>query len=70
MLKKIRHMLYSHKQVNSYIQERSASGKTFDARLKRIYMATINGEQEWFIELVHKDPECAVKVIKECNDDD
>jgi predicted DNA-binding antitoxin AbrB/MazE fold protein len=37
-----------------------------DRRLKKVTKATIDSEDEWFLELVKKDPDCALEVIKEC----
>lgn len=40
--------------------------KELDTRLERVTRATLNGETEWFLKLVSKDPNCALEVIKEC----
>ena len=38
-----------------------------DQRLDSIAQATVNGEGEYFLQLVKKDPACAINVLKECN---
>jgi 3-deoxy-D-manno-octulosonic-acid transferase len=38
-----------------------------DRRLSVVTKATIDGEDEWFLELVKKEPDCAIEVIKECD---
>jgi hypothetical protein len=42
--------------------------KTLDKRIDNLEKLTLNGEDEWFIRVVRKDPSCALKVINECGD--
>ena len=69
MMKKIKQLLYSHKSIDVYIEKNRREGAMQDIRLQKIYLATINGEQNWFLELVKKDPECVAKILKECDND-
>lgn len=41
--------------------------RILDERLDNLARATINGEEEWFLRLVKRDPNCAIEVIKECD---
>ena len=46
-----------------------ADQRKLDQGLERVMKATLNGESEWFIKEVSKrvdDPECVIRVIKEC----
>jgi hypothetical protein len=38
-----------------------------DRRIDTLEKLTLNGEDEWFIQVVRKDPSCAIKIIKECS---
>lgn len=38
-----------------------------DQRLDSIAQATVNGEGEYFLQLVRKDPACAINVMNKCN---
>jgi hypothetical protein len=37
-----------------------------DERLKDLMKATLDHEGEWFLELVRKDPVCALNVVETC----
>jgi hypothetical protein len=39
-----------------------------DRRIKTLEKLTLNGEDEWFVKIVKRDPSCAFKVINECGD--
>ena len=41
-----------------------------DDRLESVTRATMNGETEWFLSLIKEDPDCVLKIIKECDDKD
>lgn len=38
-----------------------------DERLRGLTRATLDGEREWFLDLVERDPECAVKIASSCS---
>lgn len=38
-----------------------------DKRIDNLTRVTLNGEEEWMIKLVKKDPSCALRIIKECD---
>ena len=43
-------------------------GRTvLDHRIEKLAKATINGDEDWFIRVVRKDPSCALRVIEECH---
>jgi len=50
------------------LEETDKQRKLLDDKLSHLTRATLNGEDEWFLELVKKDPECALNVIKECGE--
>jgi hypothetical protein len=37
-----------------------------DKRADELARATLNGDEDWFVSTVRKDPVCAMKVLKEC----
>ena len=45
------------------------SRRVLDQRLEELTKATVNGEEQWFLQLVKRDPGCAINVIKECDID-
>ena len=48
--------------------DRMKRGRTvLDHRIDKLAKATMNGEEEWFIKVVRKDPSCALRVIEECH---
>ena len=38
-----------------------------DNRITRLQCATFNGEDEWMLKIVRKNPSCAMKIIQECD---
>ena len=69
MFKTFRSLLHSIKTVDNYVLEGRKLGEIHNQRIRKIAEATLNGEQEWFLHLTEKDPECVLKVLKECDDD-
>lgn len=49
-------------QLAALQQERDAQ----EERLKELTRATLDGENEWFLNVVRKDPECALKIVHDC----
>lgn len=66
-----RRLLRLDRVAEKAMQEQSRVRQNLEERLERVTRATLNGETEWFLRLVKKDPDCAMDVIKECklNDD-
>ena len=56
-------------KVNVPFDKVQEERKVLDTRLHDITKATINGEEKWFLQLVKKDPDCAVNILRECNHD-
>lgn len=59
-----------NKKMRMIMEETDKERKALDERLSSVTRATLDGEDKWFLELVKKDPECALNVIKECNIDE
>jgi hypothetical protein len=57
-------------QVAQRLDIRRSVRMDLDRRLDDITKATIDSEDEWFLELVKRNPKCAIEVIKECDLDD
>ena len=38
-----------------------------DEHIKRLAMATMNGDDEWMVRVVKRNPECALKIMTDCN---
>jgi hypothetical protein len=54
-------------EVERILTENKSKRAELDRRLDDVTKATINGEEDWFLELVKKDPACVLNVIKECD---
>lgn len=50
------------------IEAETSKRKELDDRLDDLTKATIDGEEKWFLQLVKRNPNCAMNVIKECKD--
>jgi hypothetical protein len=37
-----------------------------EKRLEELTRATLDGETDWFLEVVKKDPACAIKIVEQC----
>jgi len=66
IINKIKQILQSIQTVEDYIKEKKIRGQEHDRRINRLYRATMNGEQDWFLDLVKKNPNCVADVVKEC----
>lgn len=66
-LKKLIAVLSSHAHIASEIIADTRKREELDTRLGDLTVATINGEEQWFLQLVKKNPDCALEVIKECD---
>jgi hypothetical protein len=67
MIKTIRKIFASIQMVDNYLETKKLNGAKMDRRITKIFHATMDGEQGWFLDLVRKNPECALNVIKECD---
>lgn len=43
--------------------------KNLDRRIDSLERLTLDGENDWFLKVVKRDPECAIKIIKECSNE-
>jgi len=63
-------LLNLSRQAENTLVKQNGIRETLNKRLESVTRATLNGETEWFLQLVRKDPECAIKVIEECDLDE
>jgi hypothetical protein len=70
MIKTIKKIIASIQMVDDYLALKKTNGEMMDRRLAQIFHATMNGEQGWFLDLVRKNPECAIEIIHECDTND
>ena len=54
-------------KVNHHLENIDNERKLLDDRLSKIVKVTLDGEEKWFLDLVKKKPECALKVLEECS---
>lgn len=66
-LKFFRGIFRSDMEVDRVIQEHKQIRESLNHRLEKVTRATLNGETEWFLQLVKKDPDCVMEIIKECD---
>ena len=52
-------------EIEKLKKEREKRDKKIDS-LERI---TLNGETEWMMRIVKRDPSCAIRILKECDND-
>jgi len=70
ILKKLKAILTSIETVDDYLAKKKELGEQQDIRITKLFRATMNGEQDWFIDLVKKNPECVSEIIQECINDE
>jgi hypothetical protein len=63
------HFLRSDQDVEQKLAEQDAKREQITKRVEAVTRATLNGETDWFLEIVRSDPTCALKVIKECDNE-
>ena len=63
-------MIGSIQTVDEYVEKKLQRDQERDKRVDNLFRATMDGEQEWFLDLVRRDPDCVMKVIKECDSND
>ncbi len=52
------------------VEEIDKERKRMDIRLTEVAKATLDGEDNWFLQLAKDDPECVLNVKKECGKND
>lgn len=60
-------IIHSTSIVQSFVAKQERDGVELDRRLDVISKATLDGEEQWFLDLLKRDPDCAIRVIKECD---
>ena len=51
------------KEIRQLIQNRVL----FDRRIDKLEKFTLDGESEWMMKIVRKNPSCAFKILKDCD---
>jgi hypothetical protein len=51
------------KELRVLIQKRVL----FDRRIDNLEKFTLDGETDWFLKVVKRDPSCAFKILKDCD---
>ena len=51
------------KEIRQLIQNRVL----FDRRIDKLEKFTLDGESEWMMKIVRKNPSCALKILKDCD---
>lgn len=54
------------RKIETDLVQANTVRRDLDRRVDDITKATLNGEEEWFLQLVKKDPDCALDVITSC----
>jgi hypothetical protein len=68
-LKPLAWLTVTERKIETELNEANELRKDLDRRVENVTKATLNGEEEWFLRLVKKDPECALDIITSCADD-
>lgn len=69
-LGKLRQMLFSDKKYKAHVDRIKEKNIILDKRIDGLEQkATFNGDEGWFLDKVRKDPTCALKVLRECDND-
>ena len=59
-----------HRRLLEGIQKLEEDRKAYDTRIENLTRATLDGDEQWFLQVVKKDPSCALKVIERCDKTD
>ncbi|MHC5214463.1 MAG: hypothetical protein ACYSOO_07755 [Planctomycetota bacterium] len=65
-LKLLAWLTVTERKIESDLNDTNIVRRDLDRRVDDITKATLNGEEEWFLQLVRKDPDCALDVITSC----
>jgi hypothetical protein len=57
---------FGHNSLIKRIERLEAERKEYDSRIENLTQATLDGDEQWFLQVVKKDPSCAMRVVEEC----
>ena len=63
-------LFHIDRRADRLLVRQAKAREELNNRLEQVTRATLNGETDWFLELVKKDPSCALDVVKECDSDE
>lgn len=55
-----------HRSLMRRVREMEQERREYDNRIENLTKATLDGDESWFLQVVKKDPSCALKVIERC----
>ena len=58
--------LFNAAKRRSQIDDLKRERRELDSRIERLTKATMNGDEEWFLKVVRRNPSCALRIVKEC----
>ena len=58
--------MYIIRELRKLVQNRVL----FDRRIDKLEKFTLDGESEWMMKIVKRDPSCALKILKDCDSHD
>lgn len=61
---------FGHRNLLERVKQLEEERKVYDSRIENLTRATLDGDETWFLQVVKKDPSCAMKVIEECRKTD
>jgi hypothetical protein len=59
--------LFDVKHYDERITSMKQQRKKQDEHIKQLTNATLNGDDEWMVRVVRRNPECALKIMTDCN---
>jgi hypothetical protein len=62
--------LFSTERDRAEVARQHEQRRPIDERIHNLECATIDGDPKWMLELVRRDPACALRIAKECNKTD
>jgi hypothetical protein len=65
-LRKVFDALTNEKEWDKRIEGLQQEKRRLDERAKKLERATLDGEEQWFISTVRKNPACALRVLEDC----
>jgi hypothetical protein len=58
--------LFSNKRDKMEVLRQRKTREDLDNRITTLTRVTLNGDDEWMLKLVRRNPSCVLKIIKEC----
>ncbi len=58
---------FGHRNLIKKVKIMEKERQEYDNRIENLTRATLDGDEEWFLKVVKKDPSCALKVIEGCH---